>query len=419
MQTNQVIESVFRQEHGRVLAGLISHLRNFGLAEDALQDALLTALEKWPQDGIPRNPAAWLTTTAKNKAVDRIRREQTFNRKQEFLAWELLNQPSKDEDEMKYFPDERLKLIFTCCHPALASEAQVALTLRTLGGLTTAEIATAFLVSEVTMSQRIVRAKRKIMEAGIPYRVPPPHLLGERLQAVLTVIYLIFNEGYNASSGEAIIRQELCEEAIRLGRILVELLNGEQQHDANPEAMGLLALMLLHHSRRHARMGQTGKLVLLEEQNRALWDTAEIAEGTAILEAALLMHCPGPYQIQAAIAALHTEATTPQETDWIQIAALYDRLVEMIPSPIVELNRAVAVAMVNGPIRGLALLEQLANQGSLTNYYLFHAARADLLRRAGWLSEAHAAYTKALSLTQNHIEQAFLQQRLAETAPNS
>lgn len=414
MQSAHIIESVFRQEHGRVLAGLISHLRNFDLAEDALQDALLTALEKWPHDGIPRNPAAWLTTTAKNKAIDRIRRDQTFSRKQELLVWELVNHPTKDEDDMNHIPDERLKLIFTCCHPALAPEAQIALTLRTLGGLTTAEIANAFLVSEVTLSQRIVRAKRKIMEAGIPYRVPPTHLLGERLQAVLAVIYLIFNEGYNASSGDAIIRQELCEEAIRLGRVLAMLLNGEPPLDANPEVLGLLALMLLHHARRRARMAATGELVLLEEQDRSLWDTAEIVEGTAVLEKALHMRHPGPYQVQAAIAALHTQATTPQETDWIQIAALYGELAKMTPSPIVELNRAVAVAMADGPIRGLALLENLSSQGSLENYYLFHAARADLLRRAGWLSEAHDAYSKALSLTQNRIEQTFLQQRLAE-----
>lgn len=414
MQPAHIIESVFRQEHGRVLAGLISHLRNFDLAEDALQDALLTALEKWPHDGIPRNPAAWLTTTAKNKAIDRIRRDQTFSRKQELLVWELVNHPTKDEDDMNHIPDERLKLIFTCCHPALAPEAQVALTLRTLGGLTTAEIANAFLVSEVTMSQRIVRAKRKITEAGIPYRVPPAHLLGERLQAVLAVIYLIFNEGYNASSGDAIVRQELCEEAIRLGRVLAMLLNGEPPLDNNPEVLGLLALMLLHHARRRARVAATGELVLLEEQDRSLWDTAEIVEGTAVLEKALHMRRPGPYQVQAAIAALHTQATTPQETDWIQIAALYGELAKMTPSPIVELNRAVAVAMADGPIRGLALLENLSSQGSLENYYLFHAARADLLRRAGWLSEAHDAYKKALSLTQNRIEQTFLQRRLAE-----
>lgn len=414
MQSAHIIESVFRQEHGRVLAGLISHLRNFDLAEDALQDALLTALEKWPHDGIPRNPAAWLTTTAKNKAIDRIRRDQTFSRKQELLVWELVNHPTKDEDDMNHIPDERLKLIFTCCHPALAPEAQIALTLRTLGGLTTAEIANAFLVSEVTMSQRIVRAKRKITEAGIPYRVPPAHLLGERLQAVLAVIYLIFNEGYNASSGDAIVRQELCEEAIRLGRVLAMLLNGEPPLDNNPEVLGLLALMLLHHARRRARVAATGELVLLEEQDRSLWDTAEIVEGTAVLEKALHMRHPGPYQVQAAIAALHTQATTPQETDWIQIAALYGELAKMTPSPIVELNRAVAVAMADGPIRGLALLENLSSQGSLENYYLFHAARADLLRRAGWLSEAHDAYNKALSLTQNRIEQTFLQRRLAE-----
>lgn len=414
MQSAHIIESVFRQEHGRVLAGLISHLRNFDLAEDALQDALLTALEKWPHDGIPRNPAAWLTTTAKNKAIDRIRRDQTFSRKQELLVWELVNHPTKDEDDMNHIPDERLKLIFTCCHPALAPEAQIALTLRTLGGLTTAEIANAFLVSEVTMSQRIVRAKRKITEAGIPYRVPPAHLLGERLQAVLAVIYLIFNEGYNASSGDAIVRQELCEEAIRLGRVLAMLLNGEPPLDNNPEVLGLLALMLLHHARRRARVAATGELVLLEEQDRSLWDTAEIVEGTAVLEKALHIRRPGPYQVQAAIAALHTQATTPQETDWIQIAALYGELAKMTPSPIVELNRAVAVAMADGPIRGLALLENLSSQGSLENYYLFHAARADLLRRAGWLSEAHDAYKKALSLTQNRIEQTFLQRRLAE-----
>ncbi len=411
-----VIENTFRQEYGRVLATLITHFGDFTLAEDALQDALLTALERWPREGEPRNPAAWLTTAAKNKAIDRLRREETFNRKQEALLAQVANEPDDDE-EMNTVPDERLKLIFTCCHPALATEAQVALTLRTLGGLTTAEIANAFLVSEITMSQRIVRAKRKIMDAGIPYRVPPLHLLDERMQAVLAVLYLIFNEGYNASSGEALIRQELCLEAIRLCTALTELIEEEVTLPPNAEALGLLALMRLHHARRHARVGKDGELVLLEEQNRELWDTVEITTGLTLLQRALTMRRPGPYQIQAAIAALHAQAVTPADTDWLEISLLYGELLHYHPSPVVQLNHAVAVAMANGPLHGLALLDQLAKTGELNHYYLFHAARADLLRRAGWLEEAVQAYQQALQLTYNQVEQAFLQKRLAQLYP--
>lgn len=413
-ETLQAIERTFREESGRVLAALISYLNDFELAEDAFQEAMIVALEKWPRDGLPRNPGAWITTIARNKAIDRIRRQKNFQQKQPQLV-DLTQQPAKlDEIEMDSIPDERLKLIFTCCHPALSLEAQVALTLRTLGGLETAEIAAAFLVPVPTMAQRLVRAKRKIQKAGIPYRVPPTELLPERLNAVLTALYLIFNEGYNASSGDSLIRQEMCGEAIRLTRILNDLLTNDPNLEENGEALGLLALMLLHDARRHARIGSNGELVLLEEQARSRWDHEQIRVGTAVLEQALQLGQPGPYQIQAAIAALHDQAATPKETDWPQIAALYHALQRYTNSPVVVLNWAVAVAMSEGPMRGLALLDELAEAGTLDHYHLFHAARADLLRRAGFPDEAHDAYTIALDLCQNSVEKRFLRRRLAE-----
>ena len=413
-ETLQAIERTFREESGRVLAALISYLNDFELAEDVFQEALIVALEKWPRDGLPRNPGAWITTIARNKAIDRIRRRKSFDQKQPQII-ELTQKPLEpDEYEMDSIPDERLKLIFTCCHPALSLEAQVALTLRTLGGLETAEIAAAFLVPVSTMAQRLVRAKRKITQAGIPYRVPPIDLLPERLNAVLTALYLIFNEGYNASSGDSLIRQDLCGEAIRLMRILNALLADDPNLQENGEALGLLALMLLHDARRQARVGSSGELVLLEEQDRSNWDQEQIGVGTAVLENALQLGQPGPYQIQAAIAALHDQASTPQETDWPQITALYQALQQFTNSPVVRLNYAVAVAMTDGPMAGLALLDELTKAGSLEHYHLFHAARADLLRRAGFRDEAHDAYTVALDLCQNAVEQRFLRRRLAE-----
>ncbi|HRQ40694.1 MAG TPA: RNA polymerase sigma factor [Chloroflexota bacterium] len=409
-ETHTVIEQTFRQESGRVLAALISSLRDFELAEDVLHDALVVALERWPTDGIPHNPGAWITTTARRKAIDRLRRAQNFAAKQQLL----IELTSPDETEMDEIPDERLKLIFTCCHPALSPEAQVALTLRTLCGLDTAAIASAFLVPVPTMAQRLVRAQRKIKQAGIPYRVPPVELLAERLEAVLTVIYLIFNEGYIASSGDSLVRQELCQEAIRLARILNELLADDPALDENAEAWGLLALMLLHDGRRAARLSPSGELILLEEQDRTLWDRAQINEGIAILEHALARGQAGPYQIQAAIAALHGEATTPAATDWAQIAALYGQLYRFQPTAVVALNQAVAVAMAEGPMKGLTLLDRLGENEVLQNYHLYHAARADLLRRAGWYAAAAEAYAVALALTQNNVERTFLQRRLAE-----
>lgn len=415
------IERTFRQEGGRVRAALISQLGDFELAEDALQEAFLVALERWPRDGVPTNPAAWLLTAARHKAIDRLRRATVLARKQEILqSLAELEQQSVEQDpvEAESFPDERLKLIFTCCHPALHLDVRVALTLHTLGGLTTPEIANAFLVSETTMAQRLVRAKRKIRDAGIPYAVPPAERLGERLDGVLAVLYLIFNAGYTASLGNTLIRHDLCAEAIRLGRALVTLLADEPSLQAEAEALGLLALMLLHDARRDARVSFQGEMIVLEEQDRSLWDKDQIAEGTALLEQALAMHKPGSYQIQAAIAALHSQAARPEETDWLQIAMLYCELVKIHRSLVVKLNWAVAVAMASSPTRGLAMLDELDATGGLKNYYLFHAARADLLRRAENWQAAQAAYCQALHLTHNAVEQAFLNRRLAEVQAN-
>ncbi len=402
MTVESQIEKTFREEHGRVLAALISQLGDFMLAEDALQDALVNALERWQVDGVPRNPGAWLVTVAKRRAIDRIRHSKFEEHNPVILESLTQEEPEMDDS----FPDDRLKLMFTCCHPALALEAQVALTLHTLGGLSTPEVARAFLVSEPTMAQRLARARKKILEAGIPYRVPPADLLPERLDALLAVIYLIFNEGYVATSGDSLTRKELCGEAIRLCRVLVDLLPG------SAEVRGLLALMLLHDSRRESRLSSTGELVLLEEQDRTLWDSSKIQEGIFILDEAIALHDPGPYQVQAAISALHAQAPTAAETDWDQIALLYDTLAKMTPSVVVEVNRAVAVAMAKGLQQGLQMLLRLENEAD--NFYPYHAARADLLRRTNQREAAADAYQRTLELCGNPAERAYLQRRLDE-----
>lgn len=406
------LDAAYRNESRPALATLIRILGDFDLAEEALHDAFTVAVEQWPRDGVPDNPRAWLVSTGRFKAIDKIRRRARFDASQQDIADQLEARTSaQTELDAKEVQDDHLRLIFTCCHPALASDAQVAMTLREVCGLSTEEIASAFLVMPSTIAQRIVRAKNKIRDAGIPYELPTRRDLPERLNSVLQVIYLVYNEGYSASAGDSLTRTDLADQAIRLGRQLVELL-------PEAEAVGLLALMLLHDSRRQARTSESGDIVLLEDQDRRLWNGAQIVEGKALVEQALSSKRFGPYALQAAIAALHAEAESPQATDWAQIVDLYTLLMRVAPSPIVELNRAVAVAMHEGAGAGLALIDRILERGELDDYALAHAARADLLRRIGDLQAASAAYRKALELTAQGPQRRFLEQRLKEVSSN-
>jgi RNA polymerase sigma-70 factor (ECF subfamily) len=411
--SDAAISRAFREEGPAILATLIRQVGDFALAEDALQDAFAAAVATWPRDGVPDRPGAWITTTARRKAIDRLRRERGLaDRVERLAALAARETPSADDDDPwaddePAVADDRLRLIFTCCHPALNLEARVALTLKSLGGLSTAETARAFLVSEPTMAQRLVRAKRKIAAARIPYRVPPPHLLPERLSGVLAVVYLIFNEGYSAASGDRLVRGELCAEAIRLGRLLVNLMPDDA------EALGLLALMLLQDARRGARVDADGAYVALDRQDRALWDAGRIAEGTRALDHALALRAPGPYQLQAAIAALHATAPTAERTDWAQIATLYAELDRRAPSPVVRINRAAALAFAGTPEAGLALLEPLMVDARLQDYAPLHAAHAELLRRVAAPEAAAAAYDRAIAATDNAVERAELRRRRA------
>jgi RNA polymerase sigma-70 factor (ECF subfamily) len=407
-QARHKVEDVYRSDSRHVLATLIRLLGDFDIAEEALHDAFRAALEQWPRDGVPANPRAWLVSTGRFKAIDAMRRRSRF----EPLPDDIDKRLAADMDDQEAWndasiKDDRLRLIFTCCHPALSSDAQVALTLREVCGLTTEEVARAFLSSPSTVAQRIVRAKAKIRNARIPYEVPSATDLPDRLDAVLRVVYLVFNEGYSASSGAALTRHDLSSEAISLGRLLVELL-------PEPEALGLLALMLLQDSRRAARTSPSGDLVLLEQQDRSLWNRDDIRDGSALAERALAAPQVGPYAIQAAIAAVHANASHAEATDWAQIVALYDLLARAEPSPVIELNRAVAVAMRDGPSVGLVLIDAILGQGDLSDYHLVHAARADLCRRLGRAAEARVSYERALALTQQEPERRFLQRRLAE-----
>ena len=409
------IDAVFREHHARALASLIRALRDFDIAEDALQDAFATALVHWPREGQPANPCAWLILTARRKALDRLRRESTGVRKaQEAAVLAEIERSDGGTPVTTAFEDDRLRLIFTCCHPSLAPESRVALTLRTLCGLSTPEIARAFLVEEPALAQRIVRAKRKIRDAGIPYDVPGEAALPERLGSVLSVIYLVFNEGYAATTGAELVRRDLCNEAIRLARLLTTLMPDE------PECFGLLALMLFHDSRRDTRTAPNGDVVLLEDQDRTRWDRPEIEEGVLALARAGRIELAGPYQLQAAIAAFHATSPSPVLTRWDEIAALYKRLNALSPSPVIELNHAVAVAMAEGPARGLLLIDALVIRGELERYHLLHAARADLLRRLNRLPEAADAYRLALTFATNEPDRRFLQSRLTQvTTPTS
>ena len=411
MDTRAAAEAVFREEHGRIIATLIRISGSFDRAEEAMQEAFASALASWADRGIPQNPAAWITAAAHRKLIDQSRRERTRRDKQDSLRYEIeAMQPSAESpaesQESMHFPDDRLRLIFTCCHPALAQEAQVALTLRTLGGLSTVEIAKAFLVPEATLAQRLVRAKRKIQEARIPYEIPPPDQVSERLASVQAVLYLIFNEGYVATAGDQLVRRDLCAEAIRLARVLCDLAGGDAEN------LGLLALLLLQDSRRDTRVCD-GQLVTLEEQDRTRWDHGQIAEGLTLVDRALHTGPVGPYQLQAAIAALHAQAPTPGATDWEQIAALYERLLEWLPTPVVALNHSVAIAMSAGLEEGLRRIDEVGASGELDRYYLFHAARADILLRMNRREDAASAYRKALSLATNAVEQEFLRKRLS------